>query len=273
MNRPTLELSHATYHSLDADRVYMSSHQYADWVECAAREFARQAGKYDPPDKEAFLVGNYVDCALLTPDKFPAFLEANADLLLNNKAKKYAPIVRADEMIERAKRDPCFMLALQGEHQVIVVWEMFGVWWKAMLDVVDSGHGWLCDLKTCASFDMFEWSDYYRKKVPFYERYWPQFAIYDQAYKSRHEVPPDALAMAAITKQAPPDIDIWAFESRERFAMELADIEAKLPEVMDMKAGKIPPSACGVCDFCRAHKVLETTTIKRAESFRRRGAL
>lgn len=269
-----ITVDHSNYHSLPVDREYLSSHQYANWMECAAREFARQAGKYTPPDKEVFIVGNYVDKALLVPHEFDAFVNAHAEDIISPKSKKkYSAFERADQMIARAKRDEFFMLALQGEHQIIVTWEMFGVWFKAMMDVADPESGYFCDLKTCGAFDQFEWSDFYKRKVPFYERYWLQFGgFYVPAYTAKYGKPPAAVFMAAVTKQDPPDIGIWSFNDLARFQDELSDIENNLPQIIAWKTGKEEPRRCQNCDWCRSTKVLRAEDVISADNPRQRGS-
>lgn len=281
-----MSLDLASYHSTEANREYLSNSQYKDFMECAAKTKAILDGKWvDEEKSKALMMGSYVDNALLTPERLPAFIESTKEFWFKRERKSKAnpnPPFKMDEpkadketcdrMVARCQRDKFFMLALQGQHQVIVTWEMFGVWFKAMMDVADPDSGYFCDLKTCAAFDQFEWSDFYKRKVPFYEKYWSQFgAFYVPAYTAKFGKPPTAVVMAAVTKQDPPDIDIWSFDALDRFQDELSDIEQNVGQVMAWKTGKQEPRRCGSCDYCRHTKVLGPETVIVAENPRRRG--
>lgn len=281
-----MDLTEADYFSPEANIEFMSNSQYGDFLECPARTVAILNGKWQDEEKsKALAMGSYVDNALLTPEALPAFIESTPEFWFKRErksAKNPDPAYKMDEpkadketcdrMVARCKRDEYFMLTLQGQHQVIVTWEMFGIRWKAKLDVSDPESGYFCDLKTCASFDQFEWDAEIRRKVPFTEKYWRQFGgVYWPAYRAEYGQYPKAVLMSAVTKQDPPDIGIWTFTDTLRFEDEMAKIELELPQIIAWKTGKEAPRRCGSCAYCRETKVLGAESIIVAENCKPRG--
>lgn len=287
-----LVLTPETYHSLPADRVYMSSHQFTHWIECPAREAYRQAGNYSETMAEIFAesskslaIGSYVDCALTQPDRLGAFMNREPERWLKRerKTKKNpnpafsdeptATLESAQRMVDRAKRDELFMAALKGQFQVIICWQMFGMWWKAMLDLVDEKTLTAGDLKTTASISKTFWSAELKLHVPFYENfnYWRQFAIYREGFKAKYGKYPEYFFMPTVSSETPCDIDIFLFDDIDRFETELRKLEEKAPQVIDWKTGKEPLRRCEECDYCRETKVLKTVT--RAKNLFRRSPM
>lgn len=264
-------LTHANYYSLEADAEYMSCHQFVAWLECAAREQARQRGEYEPPDNTALLVGSYVDKGFLTPDEPAPWVEKNRAEILNKKGEPYAPFVQAEAMIARLRRDPEAVQLAQGEKQVILTgWigedhEGRPVAWKGAADCINDTLGIVLDLKTTRDFEP-QWSETVKKKVAWYEvyNYWRQLAVY-QALAEQALGKLLVPVILAVTKQQPPDIGAWIFEDPDRLTSEVEAVKAKMPEVMAMKAGAAPATRCGKCDYCRGTNALK---IQTAESWR-----
>lgn len=257
-----MQLSRENYHSLEADREYMSFHQFKAWIDCAAKEKARQAGTYVPPDKQALLVGQYAHMVLLTPDGLPAWTEQNKGEVISEKTKKrYAAFDVADAMVARVRRSKDAMALLSGEPEHVIVFELGGVKWKSALDIADFNPETpsFCDLKTAANFE----PDYDKPSkcmVQWYEDYWPQFALYRVAYKSKANVEPSIFCVG-VTKQDPPDLMLLSFEKIDRMDAEIRYIESRLPEVMAMKNGDQEAVACekNSCDFCRMNRIPQLT--------------
>lgn len=252
-----MKLTHATYYSREADHAYMSNSQFKGWLQCPRRQWAKMNGLWTDDEPMAFLVGKYVDQWLLTPGEVDAFVEANRESIFTRQGKPRAEIMTADKMIERAERDDLFMGSLDGHTQRLITWNMFGVKWRALLDVVDPERKTLVDLKTVRDFEPV-WSAEHKTKLPFYEiyGYWQQLAIYRAAYFAEFGFMPDVTAIAAVSKQASPRLKVIEFNNAERFAHELSKVEAKLPEVLQYKAAiraeDVP--ACGACDYCAEHQ-------------------
>ena len=136
-----MNLTTENYYSTEANREYMSCHQFASWVDCPSREAATQAGTYEAPFNKAFLIGSYVDAAItLGPEALAELVEANAENIVGKRGK-YADFVKADEMIARLQRDEMAMRLLTGKPQEIVTGELGGVQWRGAIDVLlESGY-------------------------------------------------------------------------------------------------------------------------------------
>jgi hypothetical protein len=251
-----MNLTETNYYSAEANAAYLSNSQYKSWLDCPARTAAEARGEWVEDERDALLVGNYVDTALLTPDLMEQFLSKNSDAIFTKRDKALrAPFVLADTMVARCKRDALFMGALDGDHQVIATWEMYGVMWRAKFDSVDPSRGVLTDLKTVKSFDS-EWSAEHKMKLPFYEvwHYWRQMAIYREGYKALYGKYPEVCTIAAVSKQAHPRLKVLVMDNDEAFARELEKVEANLPTIIahrEMLAHNLPVfQRCGRCDYC-----------------------
>ena len=249
-----MNLNHDNYYTPKADRLYMSNSQYKAWMDCPARQTAKMLGKWYEDEPMAFLIGKYVDTALLTPDLLNGFVERNHMSLFTTRGDKpRAETMLADGMIDRCKRDELFMGALDGDHQELVTWEMFGIKWRALFDAVDYKRGTLVDLKTVKDFEPV-WCDKTRARLPFYERYgyWTQLAIYREAYKSKAGEYPKVTAIAAVSKHKFPRLKVIQFDNDERFRHELEQIETNLPDILKWRKALSLDDApkCGKCDYC-----------------------
>jgi len=255
------------YHGVKANRQWMSVSQYKGWLECAAKQAATLRGDWIEPEKDAFTLGKYVDMALLEPDRLKAEMDANQDTYMTKAGKPRAFVSDGDAMVARAKADPIFMASLRGETQQIVTFKIGRVGIKAMLDVADPERGILTDLKTARDLDSLTWSDTAQAKVPFYEvyNYWLQMAVYRQAFKAHYGKLPKFVFIAAISKETPPVAKVYHFDNRHRFKAELDRFKANLPRILAMKSGKVEPTRCERCGYCR--ETFRVTEPIRAESF------
>lgn len=248
-----LKVTAENYYSAEADREYMSNSQFKGWLECPARQWAKMNGLWRDDEPIAFLVGKYVDVSLLTPDAKGEFMSANCDAITTKQGRLRADFETAEKMIARAKRDDLFMGSISGDTQALITWEMFGIKWRALIDVVDPERKTLVDLKTVRDFEP-QWCPERKMKLPFYERfdYWRQLAIYREAYQAQFGHAPEVIAIAAVSKHEYPRLRVIQFDNQERFGNELRKIEAALPDVISYReansADDVP--ACGQCDYC-----------------------
>jgi len=274
-----MSITRANYRSADAEREYMSVHQFLEWERCPARTAARLAGRVaeDADDRtyyrdgilhvkwtEACGVGTYVDLRLLTPDEFPAWEDANRATIYKGKKldEKRAAFEHADEMIARVKSDSLAVALLTGATQVVLTGEISGVAWKGMADVYfgEPNPGRVVDLKTTADFDD-GWTTETIEgvarnvKVPWYGvyRYAFQLAVYQELCRQVYGTRPVPFILAA-SKQAPPGLAAIVFDNQERLDAELQIGLSGLGQVLAYKRGDATPTACGKhsCDWCRA---------------------
>lgn len=252
-----LNINQENYHSPEFNRTHLSNSQYKAWTDCPAKQAAIMRGEWQDDERIALLIGSYVDYALLSPELLPGFVERNRDSIMTKKGELRADFEVAEKMIARAKRDDLFMGSLDGQHQTIATWEMFGVQWRAMFDACDPERGTLVDLKTVRDFEP-QWNAETKMKLPFYEswNYWRQLAIYREGYKSLFGEYPKVVAIAAVSKSSHPRLKVIQFDTNERFAQELDKVEMRLPEIVEyrMAANELThlpefPN-CGKCDYC-----------------------
>lgn len=264
-------LTRENYYDPDMNAAYMSSHQFAAWCECPARQWHKHRG--DTPEdfaryedeKTCFDVGHYTEIGILEPDKLPAWIEDNADKVYKksgaDKGGKYADFADADTLIARALREPTMakLLAL-GEPQVPMVGEIGGFPWKILVDWYAPAAGLFVDLKTARDFES-AWDDECRARVPWYHRYWRQIAVY------RHIIKQNAAAedefgdwegwiagLRKPTKTMPPAVQFVSFADPSRCDVIVADIAAQMPDVMGWKRADTEPWHCGRCWWCALNK-------------------
>lgn len=271
-----MNIDATNYYTKKSNELYMSNSTFGAWLECPRREAAIAQGKWTPEENTAQLVGKYVDCALLEPQEFGTFCRQYTGKIEKQRGGKRSEFELADAMIERCKADELFMGAIEGTHQQIATWEMFGIKWKARFDNVDPERGVLTDLKTCKDFEAI-WDNERRMRLPFYEAwsYWRQLAIYREGYKALYGDYPKLVTIAAVTKQARPRLKVLVFDGKAgnnglcRFERELEKVREELPGIVTNRKKAFGGweikgfTACGKCDYCA--ETLEAT-IEQAES-------
>ena len=62
--------------------------------------------------------------------------------------------------------------------------------------------------------------------------------------------------LAVATKQLPPNKEIIHVPRWRRDDL-LGEVERDLPHIIEVKTGKMYAERCGVCDYCRATKMIE----------------
>jgi hypothetical protein len=251
-----LILTPDNYISVEADRAFMSFHQYKAWLECEAAEHAKLFQGWDKDsDNAAFLLGNYVDNSLLTPEKLQAFCDKNK--VFKKDGTKRAEFIQGDRMVARIQKDPTAMKLIAGDHQWICAGEIDGVPWRIMVDCIKPKDEIFVDLKTCRSCTERMWDKILSMKLIWYEYYgyWGQMSVYCEIIKQRYnkEFLPVVLA---VSKEEPADILAVAFSDKYRISQELANIRANLPRIMAVKTGKAEPKRCENCAYCRETKIL-----------------
>ena len=260
-----LKLTHENYHSNAANLEYMSRGQYKSFLDCEAAVMATLKGAWVEPPSIALEVGQYVhswndgtrqEFMATHPNMFTKKLTLGADYKV------------ADKMIECLERDPFAMFCLEGEKEVIVTAEMFGCWWKVMLDVQNNERRRIVDLKTTRSVTEHVWVEVedafgkkVNRKVSFVEayRYPLQNAIYSEVERiamGRSEGDWSEFLVVAVSKEKSPDKAIINMTDPERLVRELAEVERNMPRILAVKAGEVEPIHCGQCDYCRSVKVL-----------------
>lgn len=233
-------LTNDNYYSLEANREYLSVSQYKDFRRCEAMAMAAIRGEWVRPQTTALLVGSYIDSWF--EGTLGEFIEAHPEIYTAT-GKLRADFVQAEELIAFAQRDPMFMRYMAGRKQVILTGELFGTPWKIKIDSYHPDK--IVDLKVMRSME--------RIMGKSFVEHWGydlQMAIY-AAVEGRDL----ATYLAVLTKQDPPDKEIISIPLWRRNEL-LEEVEQDMPRILAVKSGKLPAQRCGVCEYCRATKML-----------------
>ena len=266
------------YFSPEMNMAYMGATQFKAFDRCEAAALAELRGEYAPAASTAMLIGSYVDAYF--SGELPVFQAQHPEIFKRDGSLK-AEFVHAQDVIARMGADELYMLLMSGKKQVILTGEIAGVPFKVKIDslldaetsrriaerfpetaeVMGMCDGALVDQKVMR--DMADvWSDEERAKISFAQFYGYdiQGAIY-QAIEG-HMLP---FILAVGTKEDAPDIGALYIPDAE-LAAKLAEVEDRAPRYQAIKEGKIQPTRCEHCAYCRATKRL-TSILNYKEFF------
>jgi hypothetical protein len=251
-------------------RAYMSSHRFASWLKCPARQWNKEKGN-DPDEfrqyedeKACYDVGHYVELGVLEPGKLADWTIANADRIISKtgttKGQPKAEFREADDLIRRATKEPAVQAYLAtGVPQAVFIGEIGGHPWKAMADMVCHSAGVFIDIKTAKGFDG-EWDAAAGCRVPWYNRYWQQMAIYRhvirQATAAEGEYgdwEPVIIGLRKATAARPPTVRYVRFSDPARLDAIVGQIAEVMPRVAAHVASETEPPGCGDCWWCDLH--------------------
>lgn len=192
-----------------------------------------------------------------------------------------AEYVKATEVVARLQADDLYSLLMSGKKQVIRTGTIAGVPFKIKIDsLLDADtcakivaefpnaaaalglcDGAIVDQKAMASMESV-WSAEDHCKVPFVEYYGYdiQGAIYQHI--EGHMLP---FVLAVGTKETEPDLAAMYIDDTD-LAAALAVVEDNAPRYQAIKEGKIQPTRCEHCAYCRATKRL-TSILNYKEFF------
>lgn len=229
-----LKLNDANYYSLTADRDYFSVSQFKSFLRCEAATMAYLRGEYQRETTTALLVGSYVDANFEgTLEQFKA---ENPQIFKKDGSLK-AEFSKAEEIIEKIKSDPLFMKFLSGEKQKIITFKEFGTNWKIKMDSYIKD---VCisDLKTARDI----------KGLPKW-RYDFQGSIYQRGVekKTKKKLP---FYLAVATKEDIVELGIFQIP-QSTLDLALEEVAEAMPHLIEVKAGKIEPTRCEECDYCK----------------------
>lgn len=232
-----MNINEQNYYSAESNWEYWSVSQYKSFTRCESAAMAQLRGEYEPPVTRSLLVGSFFDSYF--DGGLEQFKEQHGEIFTRKKELR-AEFRKAQQMIDRVKRDPLFMKFMSGEKQKIMTAEMFGVKWKVKIDSFLPGTC-ITDLKSAANF----WT------IPRF-RYDLQGAVYQEVARLNGfgTLP---FYLAVCTKQPTPDFDIFQI-TQQYLDAALREVQANMPHLIDVKNGIVEPVGCGVCDYCKAHK-------------------
>lgn len=258
-----LKLNDDNYFSLEADRNYLSVSQFKSFLPrysgCEAKAMAILKGEYKELDNTALLVGSYLHEHFSgTLDKYK---EQHPEILTKSGTLK-CQYQQANDMINCLETDKSFQELYQGDREKIITFNLFGVPWKAKIDLLNLEHGYFCDLKTVRDFKDI-WDDQLHQKINFIQSrgYNLQMAVYREGIRQTYNINTMDGFIVAVTKETPPDKGIYYF-NQEHYEHALRIVEENIEHVLDVKEGRVEPKRCGHCDYCR-----QTATLADAKLF------
>lgn len=246
------------YYSAEADKRYMSVHQYLDFVGhmgvqgCEAKAVAKLNEQWQEETTTAMLVGSYVDAYF--EGTLDEFMKEHPDCF-TQKGELKATYKKAEKMIARVEQDEYFMKSLSGDKQVIMTGYLFGCEWKIKMDSYLPGEA-IVDLKTSADIHKaWKVQDYGYASFIEYWGYTLQLAVYQKIVEinTGKKLP---CYISVVTKEDVPDYEV-VFVDQLTLDHALNEIEMNMPTVLMVKNGDVEPVRCEKCDYCKSTKVLK----------------
>ena len=228
------KLTENNYYDRSSDLAYMSVSQYKSFMSCEARTMAKLNGEYEEEKNGALLFGSYVDSAIEgTLEQF----KAENPQIFTQKGELKADFKKAEEIVQLIKQNDLFQKFLSGEKQIILAFNLFDVDWKIKMDSFVKD---ICitDLKTARNTEgIVKW------------RYDIQGAVYQKGVELNGlgKLP---FYLAVATKEDIPDLNIFQIP-QSTLDLALMEVEENLPHIMEVKTGKIAPTRCEKCDYCK----------------------
>lgn len=229
-------------------------------MKCEAAALAELKGEYKPEfDPSPLLIGNYVHSYFESPEAHAKFLKDNLDMLAKTGKTKGQLLKKysiADTVIDYLDSDSAFKQLYQGDKEVIVTGNLFGVDWKGKIDCLNLDRGYFIDLKTTANLHQKFWNVLERKWESFIAayNYQLQMWVYQQLIIQTFGVTCQPY-IVAVSKETIPD---KAIVSIPDYRMEEAKrtVEMRQNHIELVKTGQIKPNYCGNCDYCKPIKKL-----------------
>lgn len=235
-------LTAESYYSPAANQEFFSVSQFKSFEKCETAAMAELRGEYVRPKTTALLVGSYVDAYF--EGTLPVFKAQNPEIFSKRTGELLASYKQAEQIIQRCESDPLFMEYMSGQKQVIKTAELFGSPWKIKIDSYLPGDK-IVDLKCMRSIEPV-------MGVSFVEHweYDLQMAIYSAIEGSGLET-----YLAVATKEDVPNLELIHIPKWRRDEC-LENVKKLLPHFLDVKASRVEPERCGICDYCKATKKL-----------------
>jgi hypothetical protein len=252
-----MKLTSENYYSQEANKEYMSVSQFKDFagtygkIPCEFEALEKLNGRWEMEKTTPLLVGSYVDSYF--EGTLEQFKKENPEIFRQDGELK-SDYIHAEKIIERIERDDYFMKCMSGKKQVIMTGELFGTKWKIKMDSYLEDIA-IVDLKIMRILTKRNWTDDLGN-INFI-KYWGydiQGAIYQEIVRQNigKKLP---FFIAAASKQKYPDIRVIGLTQME-LDEAMYTVESHIKRVLDVKAGRVPPDRCELCDCCRDTRVI-----------------
>ena len=268
-----MKLTQDNYFGREAAHKFMSVSQFKAFQRCEAAGLAEVQGLYERPETTALLVGSYVDAKIEGEEAFEKFVSEHPEMFKKDGSLK-ADLVQAEQIYERIKSDRLAFMLLSGAHQVIITGKIAGVPFRGKIDSLLSPEqceeiisefpdtkealggpfgsvGAIVDGKVMKDFAPV-WSE-----SAFCKQNWVDAWDYPiQGAVYRHlEGGNKPFILDAATKETGTGLDAVYVPSAELDAA-FRIVEEYAPRYHKIKLGKIEPTRCENCEWCRRTKRL-----------------
>ena len=241
------KLNEDNYFSNEMNIKYTGSSQIKSFLECEARTIAELKGEWEEPTSDAMLVSSYIDEAI--SGTLDTFKEQNSQIFTRTGELKSQYKI-AEKVIEQIKADPMFYKYVNGEHQIIMTGKISEVPIKIKIDSYFKDKA-IIDLKAMKDLELI-WNNKTKQKEPFINAYdyILQAAIYQEIVKqnTNKQLP---FIIAVCTKQEYSERALLTIPQDE-LNMKLEFLQIFLPHIQELKEGKIEPTYCGKCNYCKS---------------------
>ena len=255
-------LTAENYFSLEADTRYMSNSQFKAFMSCQAAAMAEIKDGWNAAQKECFIEGHLFENVVCGAEEL--FFAQHPEIISTRGESKGQPksnFLRVLAAAEAVRSQEAVMDEINRcEKQKVITGIINGVAYKGCIDLYNPENGNVWDLKNVKDFKpiyspdegrRLEWYEYYM--------YIQQLALYRELLRQNNLLTGN-FGLIAATKEAVPDV-VWLMFN-PRLLDNSLDIVFELSPVYDMvKKGIVPPTECGQCEYCRAHKTLKKPKI------------
>ena len=243
-------LTRDNYFDPENQKKYWGSSQFKDFMKCEAGALARLRGELEKEESKPLLQGQYLDSFFEGTKK----VFERTHKVINTRGNMYADFEVVRRAYDRIAQDPEMFRLCSGIQQQIFTGEIEGVPFKIMIDSLHP-HEAIVDRKLMRSLEDM-WLN--GEKVPFW-KYWGydiQAYLYQTIYEQNtgEKLP---FLLAVVTKEAVPDIEVFQF-SDETIQEAGEKVKRLIQHFDDVKIGFEEPYACGVCDYCKSVKKIDT---------------
>ncbi len=262
------QITEANYYDMEINKAYMSFHTWASFhgtlgvPACEARALAELNGEFEEETSDAFLLGGYVDAALVGGEgELEKYKQEHPEMFLKTgpeKGRLQKKFAIGDVMIERCRKDKLFMESLSGEHQAILVCMLCGVPFKCKIDSLVHGKA-LIDLKTSREIHkQFYIPDFGHVDFISYYGYVFQLALYSQMVKAVFDETLPCF-VAVVSKSEYPEIKLVHIDDLSLYdAWTTIENSLENGSLVEVWRGEIDPIRCNRpdCHYCMATEVL-----------------
>lgn len=241
------EVTNENYFSNEMNNKYTGSSQIKSFLSCEAKTIAELKGEWIEEQSDSMKVSSYIDAWM--SDELDDFKLKNPEIFTQKKELK-AQYKIAEKVIEQIKNDEMFLKYISGDNQTIMTGEISGVPVKIKIDSYFKDK-LIVDLKSMKDLELI-WNNKTKQKENFIQSYdyVLQAALYQEIVRQNTDKTlPFIIAVA--TKQEYSERALLSIPQDE-MDLKLEFLKQYLPHIKDLKEGKVEPTSCGRCNYCKS---------------------